>query len=273
MASATVTKSEGIMAEERHSGLWLTLNRPDRRNALGLAEYMSLIAALRAAGERTDIRYVALSGSGDHFCSGGDLGGLGPILSLTPAERAEKSRGDHEATAAALMWAIWDLPQPLIVAARGHAIGQGAQLILAADVAIVSETLRFSVPQVRLGHTADHGESWYLPRRVGMTQAARLLLTGESVGGARAVDMGVASELVEDAKLTARLEELALVFANGSGPAQRENKRLLRDSWGGDIFEQCKREREALARSVQTGDFLEAIAAFQEKRPPVFGAQ
>ncbi len=270
MAIAAVAYDDHVIVEERSSGLWIRLNRPDRRNALSSSVYAILIETLRGAAQRADVQYLVLSGVGDHFCSGGDLDGFAPILAASSIERADIASEHHERTAGALTRAIWDLPQPLVVAARGHAIGAGAQLVLAADMAIVSDTLRFSIPQVRLAHTADHGESWYLPRRVGMTQAARLLLTGEHISGARAVELGIACALFEDGKLDAGVEALALSLAAGSATAQRENKRLLRESWSNDVFVQSRLEREALARSVQTPDFSEAITAFSEKRPPVF---
>lgn len=261
---------KNILIDERFNGVWITLNRPDRRNALTLHDYAFLIQGLRSAGCRSDIHYVVIRGAGEHFCSGGDLDGFDRILNATPEERADISRAQHGATANALTQVIWDLPQPLVVAARGFAMGQGAQLILAADIAIVSETLRFSIPQVRLAHAPDHGESWYLPRRVGMTQAARLLLTGEQVSGAKAVDLGIASEFTEDATLDARLNAVTLLLAKGAGAAQRETKRLLRSSWTNDLSTQGALECEALARLVQTNDFEEAITAFSEKRPPTF---
>lgn len=266
-------EADALLIEERGQGLWITLNRPARRNALTSKIYAGLIEALHAAARREDLHYVAIRGAGDHFCSGGDLEGFDAVLHAQGADRGALAYAQHEATANALTRAIWDLPQPLIVAARGFAVGAGAQLILAADLAIVSDTLRLSIPQVHLAHTADHGESWYLPRRVGMTQAARLLLLGERLNGTRAAEIGIACECTDDAQLDIRLGDYATALANGSRTAQRETKRLLRESWQNDLAAQSALEREALARSVQTPDFLEAIAAFGEKRAPIFSQE
>ena len=158
--------------------------------------------------------------------------------------------------------------QPVIAAVRGHAIGIGLQLVLAADLVVASETARFSAPQVQLAHTLDHGESYSLPRKVGLSRAMQLALLGETWDAASAERFGLVNFVTEDNALEAKTDEIAKRFATGATLAIEGIKALLRTSADRTVEEQLAAEREQISVCSASEDFLEAMTAFGEKRKP-----
>jgi 2-(1,2-epoxy-1,2-dihydrophenyl)acetyl-CoA isomerase len=165
---------------------------------------------------------------------------------------------------------LGQLPQPIIVAARGWAVGAGFEFCAMADLVVASETARFSMPLVNLGHTADHGESFYLPRKVGVARASQIALLGETLSAADAERYGLVNWVVADAALDDKVAEVAHKLANGAYTAVVGMKALLRDSLQHTMLEQFEMERIEARKCVATDDFVEAIKAFNERRRPVF---
>lgn len=174
----------------------IVIDRPRSRNALTAEMTRRLTEIVASLAGDTTVSAVAITAAGSDFCAGSDMGDIAAALSPDPAERASSFTTGLPDTIHPLMHALLALPQPVVAAVRGHAIGVGVAIALAADLLVVSETARFMVPQVRLGHTVDHGESWLLPRRVGVAQAARMSLLGEPLTGAQAHRHGMAGWLV-----------------------------------------------------------------------------
>ncbi|MEO8724296.1 MAG: enoyl-CoA hydratase/isomerase family protein, partial [Sphingobium sp.] len=186
----------------------ITIDRPARMNAFTPEMIIEMAAIARALADDARCRVVAIRHVGKNLCTGGDIGDIADA-SVQPAATRKAAFYDGLATRAhPLMRAFRDLPQPIVIGARGHAIGLGAQFLLLADLVVASETLKISLPQVQLGHVLDHGESYLLPRQIGPRKAMELALLGDRMNAIDAERFGLINFLVPDADLDARTDEL-----------------------------------------------------------------
>jgi 2-(1,2-epoxy-1,2-dihydrophenyl)acetyl-CoA isomerase len=149
-------------------------------------------------------------------------------------------------------------------------IGVGVQMVLSADLTIASETARFLLPQVRLGHPVDHGESYFLPRKIGVARTMQLLLLAETLHAADAEKYNLVNWVVPDASLEVKTADIAQRLATGASLAIYETKALVRDSEQRSITEQFEAEARSLELCAASDDFPEAINAFVQKRKPAF---
>jgi 2-(1,2-epoxy-1,2-dihydrophenyl)acetyl-CoA isomerase len=195
-------------------------------------------------------------------------------MSDLPARPPAQRGTEVAAMARELAWPIFrglhELPQPILASVRGHVIGVGVQLVLAADLSIASGTARFLLPMARLGHSVDHGESFYLPRKLAWSRAMQLLFLAESWDAAEAERHGLVNWVVPDERLEEKTEEIVQRIASGAPVAIRQMKSLLRQSLERTLDEQLSAEVESLQICAATADFGEAINAFLEKRRPDF---
>jgi 2-(1,2-epoxy-1,2-dihydrophenyl)acetyl-CoA isomerase len=257
---------------ERAAGITsVTMNRPLVKNALTQAMCRELICLFESLPTDAATRVLVIRGGGTDFSAGADLKELSMSLDTTPAARSAAVSQQVRELSWPLFLALHRVPQPVIASARGYAVGAGAQLLFSADLVIASTTTRISVPQVKLGHSVDHGESWYLPRKIGVSRALQLALLGDAVGAQDAERFGIISWLVSDTELEARTVELAARLANSSTIALTETKRLMRAGLDRSISEQFEAEAQAIGACAASPDFAEAIAAAVAKRKPVFG--
>jgi enoyl-CoA hydratase len=244
----------------------VTLNRPDRLNALSSPLVEELHAALDAVAGDEAVRVVVLTGAGRGFCAGLDLKepmGDGTVVGgLRAQERI-----------AGLMLKLRALPQPVIAAVNGAAAGGGLALALASDVRLASEDARFNVAFVKLGVSgADMGVSHLLPRIVGLGHASELMLTGRLVDAEEAARIGLANRVVPAGALLDEAAALAAEIARNTPFAIRMTKQVL----GVNVDAQSlaaaiELENRTQILATQTGDFREAITAFIEKREPRYG--
>jgi len=256
---------------ERSGGVaTVTLNRPAVKNALSFAMCHELISFFAALPRDEATRVVVVRGAGSDFCSGADLKDVATILSPDPGERAQTATRQVRELSMPLFRALHAVPQPVVCSVRGYAVGAGMQFALLADLVLAAQSAKFVLPQVRLGHSVDHGESWALPRKVGVGRSMQLLALGESVTGTEAERIGLANWVVADEELDARTA--ALVERLGASPtiAVREMKALLREALAHSFAEQFEAEARALGVCAASADFAEALAAFMAKRAPVF---
>jgi len=202
------------------------LNRPERLNAIDevmLGELERLCARLT---DDDDVRVVVLTGAGRGFCAGLDLRGFGP--SATAAETSAAARMQFQERMAALPTRLRALPQPVVVAVNGPAVGGGLALCLASDLRICARSASFANAAIRIGLTGgEMGMSYFLPRIVGLSVAADWMLTGRTVPAEEADARGLVSELVDDDRLLTRAVELARSIAEGSALAVHLTKRAL----------------------------------------------
>lgn len=248
----------------------LTINRPDRRNPLGLpgdGDWFSAAAA-RINGD-PEVRCVLLTGAGTAFSAGGDLKAM---LERTgefaggPAELAERYRqGIHR-----LVRALWSLEVPLIAAVNGPAIGLGNDVACLADMRVAADTARFGATFLKVGLVPGDGGAWLLPRVLGMARAAELLFTGRVIDAATAREWGLVSRVVPAAELAAAARGLAAEVSSLPPLAVRMTKRLLRAGVEGSQDSVMALSAVLQAAAHDTADHREALEAFFARRPPVF---
>ena len=243
----------------------VTLDRPGTLNAVTGTLVGELRDALAAIGDDPGCRAVVLTGAGRGFCSGMDLR-LGIGANGDEATRMMR-------TAVAVVRLMRDIPQPVVAAVGGPAVGAGFALASASDLRIAGPEAVFSAPFVRLGMSAgDLGLSWFLPRQIGAARASQLFLTGGSLDAADALALGYVSEVTADP--VGRAVEVASVVADHPGPGVRETKRLLDQSITGDGFEEhLERELRTQVDLAFAGDLDRARADFvRSRRTPTTSA-
>lgn len=253
-----------ITVEDRAEVRWITLDRPERRNAVPAGGWVELGEAFREA-EASDARVIVLTGAGGSFCSGADLDPEEPSTGRGVA--ANKRR---MGTVAAAAVALHRMTKPTIAAVDGVAAGAGMNLALGCDVVIASDRARFSEIFVRRGLTLDFGGTWVLPRLVGVQRAKELALSGRIVEADEALRIGLCLEVVAVERLAGRVTELAESFAAGAPVGQMFAKQGLDRSWEMSLEDALDWEGQSQAICWSTEDAAEGIAAFLAKRPARF---
>lgn len=251
-----------VLRERRGAVDILTLNRPDKRNALNTALRTALIAALDELAGDVGVRVIVLTGAGDRaFVAGADV---------------TEFTGRDVAAQAASMQArrVYDVvaasERPLVAAINGACLGGGLELALACDIRIASTTARFGQPEVNLGLIPGGGATQRLPRVVGLGAALRLILTGEPVDAAEALRMGLVEEVTEPEDCLERAIAVAERIARNSPVAVAAARRATRAALGLPLAAGLDLERAAFLAAFAAEDRAEGIAAFLEKRQPVF---
>ncbi len=261
--------SSGFVSQEDRGVLTITLNRPERINALTFESYGALVSTFRdLAKDATRVRVVVLQGEGPKgFCSGGDVRDI--IAELF----ARDMSGLLEFTrmTGALIESIRTCKPPVIAALHGSVAGAGAVMALACDIRIAAPDTRiaFLFPKVGLSG-ADMGASYLLPRVVGLGRASEILLTGDFVDAAEAHRIGLVNRLVPNEKIRDEAQKLARQIADGPAFAHAMTKRMVEYESHVDLRTAIEAEAQAQAICMQHPDFKEAHDAWREKRAPRF---
>jgi enoyl-CoA hydratase/carnithine racemase len=245
----------------------ITLNRPERRNALNYEAYERLEAAFRRAVNDPEARCVIVTGADPAFCSGDDV----REIMAAPPPAAVSAAGPvvrHRPTPAAM--AALECDKPVIAAVNGAAVGWGMELALYADIRLASERAHFTELFIKRGLVCDVGGFYRLPAIVGPAHAAELLFTGDPVDAAAALRIGLVREVTPHDQLLPRARALAARIAVNPPLALRYMKEGLRRAAYGDPRELGGWAIETIRRLMQTEDHREGVASFLEKRPPVF---
>ena len=258
---------ETIQLEMRGSVCLLTLNRPERLNALTTEVANDFKAAMQEALDR-GARAIVLTGAGRAFCAGGDLREMQEIARKDGRREAFFEEPLELLNEAILM--IRQTPVPFIAAVNGVASGGGCNLALACDLVIAAESARFNQAFIKIGLTPDCGATFILPRLVGWKRATELLFTGELISAQAAFEMGMINSVSPDAELMSRAMAMADKLAQAPTAAIAQIKMLLEASAVNDYGSQLDLERKTQIESGKTKDFVEGVTAFLEKRPPRF---
>lgn len=245
--------------------LTLRLDNPARRGALDLEIAEALRAALASAREDPSVRCVVVTGTGDSFCSGADLGGLIEQGGSNVLLRRELLSAYYRT-----FLDVRELEVPTVAAVGGPAIGAGLNLALCCDLRLASSSARFGATFVRLGIHPGGGATHLLTRLVGPAWAAEMVLTGAVVGVEEAVAMGLANRVVADDALASEAAALAARIAVNAPAAVRASKRALRMAVDMPFGAVLEVEALAQAASQSTEDAVEGWTAFREKRAPRF---
>lgn len=241
----------------------ITLNRPEKMNALNAqmrAEITHAVRDMSLSGASKGARVVVLTGAGAAFCSGQDLGDGGNAATLD----LERTLRDEYTP---MIRAILDCPLPVISAVNGAAAGAGANLALAADVVIATESAVFIQAFTRIGLMPDAGGTYMLPRQMGMAKAMGAALFADKISAKQADDWGMIWEHVADDDFTAHWKSRAAHLANGPTAAYGRIKDAMRASWDNTLDTQLAHEARLQGACGKTRDFQEGVVAFLEKRP------
>ena len=248
-----------VKVEQHGRKAQLVLDHAAAKNALTEAMLDQLIGVVGDLSTDDTADVVVISGAGTDFCSGSDVGDITAVLAEDAAGRKASFESGLTARIHPLMRTLMDLPQVVVASARGHAVGLGAAIVLAADLTVLSETIRLTLPQVALGHTVDHGESYLLPRKVGPARAMQMVLLGQTVPAADAARYGLANFVVDDDALEQRTAEILSALLSGSSTSLRGTKRILAGSFDRDRDAQLAAEVAAVSECAISEDFVAAI--------------
>jgi 2-(1,2-epoxy-1,2-dihydrophenyl)acetyl-CoA isomerase len=260
----------GLRIESDGPVLRLTIDRPERRNALDDAVMDALVDVFEAAGRDDDLRVILLAGAGEHFCGGADLIARNPAGGKDRKPRTGSIQRRLPVQANRLVVLMASVQVPVVCAVRGVAAGIGFHLALLADFTVATRSARFLEPYLARGFTPDSGGSWLLPRRVGHTRAMELLVLGRELSGTEAADWGLVHAALDDDALDAGTEELVAQLADAPTVAVGLTKWLVHAGGGLDLERHLANEAFAIELSSRTRDFREGLAAFREKRAPKF---
>ncbi|MFC7362449.1 enoyl-CoA hydratase/isomerase family protein [Nocardioides astragali] len=243
----------------------ITLTRPEALNALTTEMATRRLPALCAEVTEDDrVKVVVLTGEGRAFCSGADVNERIPMV-VSGSSAATKER-----LVGAFILPVWRIPKPVVAAVNGVAAGGGMSLACAADFRIVAQEASFVAAFVRRGLMPDSGITFLLPRLVSQSVATRLLMTGGSLTAAEAQAVGLADEVVPAHELLERATDFAEQLAAGPAVALSFTKRALQCASGRALADQLAFESWGQTVCFKTDDFAEGMAAFHDKRSPVF---
>lgn len=251
-----------LHTEDRRLVRWLTIDRPDRKNAIPFDGWPELGATFEAF-EASAQRVLVVTGAGGNFCAGADL----DTSRVDGLQFVEVRHARMKEVGAAAM-ALHRLTKPAIAAVDGVAVGAGMNLALGCDLVVATERARFSEIFVRRGLTVDFGGSWLLPRIVGMQRAKDLALSGRIVEAAEALRIGLVTEVVPKEALEQRVVEIAEGLLAGAPVAQMFVKQTLNASFQIGLADALSWEGEAQSVALGTEDAAEGLQAFLEKRDP-----
>ena len=244
----------------------LTMNRPDKLNALSDAMIDAAIAHLRRCATDPDVGAVLLTGAGRAFCAGGDVSAMGGAAAGKTFEgHVDRQREMHE-----LPWLLSDIPKVTIAAVNGPAVGAGLGIALSCDLCFASDRARFGTAFARVGFGGDFGTTWQLTRRVGPAKAKELFFLAELVSAEEAAQLGLVNRVFPHDAFVDEVGRIAARIAHGPLVSYRYMKENVHLSLTADFRTVLDREAVTHLRCGQTADHREGVAAFLEKREPRF---
>lgn len=261
---STVIVVTWLVTDDRGPLRWLTIDRPERKNAIPFDGWDELREAFEDF-EKSGQRVLVVTGAGGEFCAGADLDPSRLDRMQTVADRHLRMKVVGSAA-----MALHRLTKPTIAAVDGVAVGAGMNLALGCDVVVATERARFAEIFVRRGLTVDFGGSWLLPRVVGLQRAKELALSGRIVEAAEAARIGLVAEVVPVEELERRATELAESFLQGAPMAQMFAKQTIEAAFQISLADALSWEGDAQSVALGTEDAAEGLLSFLEKRDPVW---
>jgi len=262
MAYSTISleKAEGIAT--------LTLNRPEKLNAINETMAVELLDAITKVEQDKDVKVFIITGTGRAFSAGADVKDL--FFKAIEQRKRGEERFDILGWMDKMCLQVKNMPKPVIASINGHAIGIGVTFPLQCDIRIASEEAIFSMPFVRLGIIPECGSTYTLPRLVGIAKACELIFTGKSISAKEAKEIGLVNEVVPAAELQKTTYELAKTITQGAPLAIQMARKGLYQGLDADIQSQLRYEGSALSILTKSEDHEEGVRAFLEKRQASF---
>jgi len=254
-----------VLTEKIGAVAVVTLNRPDKLNAIDIPLRLALADAIDAADHDPSVRAIVLTGAGRAFCSGGDIGSMERMAPQDALERAQLAQR--------IIRAIWSTDKPVVAAVEGAAFGAGTALAAACDRVVAAQDARFATTFTKVGLAGDMGAYVSLPTRIGVARARQMLMLPRTISAQEALSIGLVDALTESGGALAAAIEDATELAAGPAEALAVIKSLLAVAPGLSPFNVLDREAAHQAALFGSDDFVEGVAAFREKRRPVFGAK
>jgi 2-(1,2-epoxy-1,2-dihydrophenyl)acetyl-CoA isomerase len=256
------TDLETVDLTLRDGAAWIELNRPDALNAWNTQLGEDLHAAVHRVAADDDVRAVVITGAGRAFSSGADLKqGFEPTPGGSPDVHTRLTQVYHP-----IITTIRRMPKPVVAAVNGPAVGIGCSLALACDLIVAAESSYLLLAFVNIGLVPDGGSSLFIPARAGFTRAAEMALLGEKVPAARAFEWNLVNRVIPDADFRAEVEALATRLADGPTRSYAGTKRQLNRWIFGGMDDQLALEADIQQEMAGSGDFMEGVLAFVEKR-------
>jgi 2-(1,2-epoxy-1,2-dihydrophenyl)acetyl-CoA isomerase len=259
--------SDDSLLFEREGGVaTLTLNRPDKGNAIDPPLARALLDAAITCSSDPTIRCVVLTGAGRMFCAGGDVALFASAGDRMPALVEELTGYLHAATSR-----LMRMDKPLVTAINGAAAGAGLGLALLGDIALAARSAKFTMAYTAIGLSPDGGSTWFLPRLIGLRRAQELALTNRRLSADEAVSLGLVTHAIDDGALGHEAAVIAAQLATSATRALGRTRNLLLSSSETSLEEQMALEAKAILASSRDSESDDGIAAFLAKRKPVFG--
>jgi len=252
--------SENVIISRDQDIVQIRLNRPQKKNALTQDCYTSMAQAIESAEEDTSVRVLVLLGSGGNFTSGNDI-----------ADFPDPPADGETTSVMRFVTSLVKSSVPVIAGVEGVAAGIGGTLLLHLDIVVAEPEARILMPFVNLALVPEAGASQLLPRIMGHTRAAELLMRGRPISGRRAYELGIVSTLAEPGEVESTALQIATELASKPPAAMRMTKRLLKGDTP-SLLERIRHEEKLLMQCFASAEAREAMAAFREKRPPDFSS-
>src|SRR4029077_4481251 len=250
-----------IITERSGHILRIQLNRPEQKNAMTVAMYITLADLLNDAAKDDQTRVVLWHGAGDSFSAGNDI-----------QDFLKNPPGAGESPQARLIQALINFDKPIVAAVQGAAIGGGTTMLTHCDFVFAGESAKFQMPFVNLALVPEFGSSCTVPARIGYLRAAELILLGSRFDAKRAAELGLVTRVVPDQQLLATATDTAPQLAEKAPAARQACKRLMRTSTRDQLERAVKLENEEFSVRVRSAEAKETCNAFLEKRKPNFNA-
>lgn len=263
-----ISNVPGLLIEQQGPVLCVTLDRPQRRNAVTDDMVDGLNALLAAASVDETVRVIRIDATGDDFCTGSDLVARNAPQERRPRVGTTQRRLPHKANR--LVTLLLETQVPVVTVVRGWATGLGFHIALASDFCLAATDARFWEPFMSRGFTPDSGASWLLPRLIGLARTRRLLMLGQELTGATAEEWGLVHEAHPADRLDEAADALIAELAGGPTVALGLTKWLLHSGCGLDLDRHLQNEAMALELSSRSDDFKEGLAAFRDRREARF---
>jgi enoyl-CoA hydratase/carnithine racemase len=250
----------------------LTLNRPDRRNAMRLRLMYDIEAVLARADSDPDVRALVVTGAGSSFCVGADLAGPDSLIDGVVEDTVGHASSGYRDPAGRISERLFRMRIPVIAAINGDVIGGGATISAAMDLRIAADTARFGFVFTRRGVIPEGASTWFLPRIVGHARAVDWLLSGRVFDAAEALEAGLVSRVLPVGEVLPAAMDYARQFVTVTSPASvAHTRRLIAESWQArGPGEAAINESNTYASLVESPDAREGVASFIERRPPEF---